>query len=310
MTTKTDNTELAKGIQIGETGMQLRTLADMKLGAELVIASGLAPEAFKTPSQVMVAWQAGFELGMSPWQALNCMYVVDGRVGIHSTAIGGLIRSKTKAEIQQTYEGQAETDAYAAVIRTKRPGEKAWSESRFSIGDAKRAGLWGRVGKTGKPTAWVKYPDTMLMWRALSQHGRRYFGDVLSGLYTREELIDWEMSPDYHSEGITEEALGVAGAKERARKQVEATQVDEPHEAVEAYDQMPPEPIEAEPEPADQQEPAEVTDGTDEGTEAPAGPWICGGCKREFTERPKHVNEQTGTIQCPECLCWKITLKA
>ena len=53
--------------------------------------------------------------------------------------------------------------------------------SEFSVQDAKRAGLWGKMSASGKPTPWVLYPDRMLLFRARGFNLRDNFGDVLKG---------------------------------------------------------------------------------------------------------------------------------
>ena len=57
-------------------------------------------------------------------------------------------------------------------------------ERRFSVQDARRAGLWGRPGP------WSQYPQRMLQMRARAFALRDAFADVLGGLYLREELED------------------------------------------------------------------------------------------------------------------------
>jgi hypothetical protein len=58
-------------------------------------------------------------------------------------------------------------------------------ESRFSVEDAKRAGLWGKQGP------WTAYPKRMLSMRARGFAIRDCFADVLKGLITAEEAQDY-----------------------------------------------------------------------------------------------------------------------
>ncbi|GAF71883.1 unnamed protein product, partial [marine sediment metagenome] len=65
------------------------------------------------------------------------------------------------------------------------------------VEDAKRAGLWvddemmrGQDGWKHKKSAWAKYPQRMLSYRALGFLARDLFADILSGIYTTEEAID------------------------------------------------------------------------------------------------------------------------
>lgn len=180
--TKQENALIAGNMLMNGTGIEIRTLQDAKLVAETFIASGLVPKHFNIPSKVIVAIQAGFELGFKPWQALNNLHVVNGQVGIKSTAIGGLIRSRGRCKsMKQFYEGEKGKPERKAIVESQRVDDTVTHRTEFSLNDAKIAGLLGKDN-------WNHYPEDMLMWRALSRHGRAFYGDVLSGFYTVEEL--------------------------------------------------------------------------------------------------------------------------
>lgn len=211
---KTENAIVAQNMRLNGGGLELKNLQDMKLAAETFIKSGLVPQHFNTPAKVIVALQAGAELGLRPFQSLQNLNVVNGKVGISATMIGGLIRKHVPlAYFKKGYEGEKYNDDYQAVVRSRRKGEPEDEVTTFSVADAKTAGLWGKGG------AWKNYPDDMLMWRALSRHGRRYFGEVLGGLYTEEEL-----------EEINEPQAqpGPSAPSRNERRQVEATVTDAP----------------------------------------------------------------------------------
>lgn len=188
MSKKEEKTELAKiaeNMQVNGGGIILKNLHDMKLVAQTFINSGLVPASFNNPAKIIVAIQAGAELGFKPWQSLNQLHVVNGRVGISSTAIGGLIRSSGKCKMLKQYYNDEEGDKFAAIIESQRTDDESIHRTEFSVEDAKTAGLWGEAKDN-----WKKYPKDMLMWRALSKHGRAFYGDVLSGFYTVEELSE------------------------------------------------------------------------------------------------------------------------
>lgn len=209
--TKEINALIAANMQMNGMGIEIRTIQEAKLLAETFISSNLVPKHFDTPAKIIVAIQAGFELGFKIWQSLNSLHVINGQVGIKSAAIGGLIRSRGKCKMMsQGYEGKKGTEEYCAVVKSMRTDDTTEHESRFSIQDAKQAGLLGKDN-------WVHYPEDMLMWRALSRHGRTFYGDVLSGFYTVEELQ--EIHPP--AEAPTPDA----GSREE-RKQVDAKIVD------------------------------------------------------------------------------------
>jgi len=66
----------------------------------------------------------------------------------------------------------------------KRKGRKP-VETRFSVEDAKRAGLWGKGGP------WTAYPKRMLQMRARGFALRDAFPDVLKGMISVEEAQDY-----------------------------------------------------------------------------------------------------------------------
>jgi hypothetical protein len=70
-----------------------------------------------------------------------------------------------------------------AVCIAKRHGSTPVT-ARFSVMDAKRAGLWTKAGP------WQTYPRRMLQMRARSFALRDAFPDVLKGLISVEEALD------------------------------------------------------------------------------------------------------------------------
>lgn len=70
-----------------------------------------------------------------------------------------------------------------AVCIAKRHGSSPVT-ARFSVMDAKRAGLWTKAGP------WQTYPRRMLQMRARSFALRDAFPDVLKGLISVEEALD------------------------------------------------------------------------------------------------------------------------
>jgi hypothetical protein len=83
---------------------------------------------------------------------------------------------------------EGEGDKRTAVVISTRKGSEPL-ETRFSVADAKLAGLWGKSGP------WSQYPERMLLFRARGFNLRDNFGDVLKGLRTHEELRDIPREP-------------------------------------------------------------------------------------------------------------------
>ena len=66
----------------------------------------------------------------------------------------------------------------------KRKGVENTIVRAFTIGDAKKANLWGRSGP------WTQYPERMLEHRARGFALRDAFADKLRGVITTEEARD------------------------------------------------------------------------------------------------------------------------
>jgi hypothetical protein len=163
--------------------------------SEIAATSGLVPKDYNgKPGAIMIAVQMGSELGLSPMQSLQSVAVINGRPGIWGDGLIGLCRASPLCEdIVETFTGEG--DERVAICLAKRRGATP-VEGRFSVADAKRAGLWGK-------NIWLAYPDRMLRNRARGFALRDAFPDILRGLKTGEELLD---TPPDDFRGMTIEA--------------------------------------------------------------------------------------------------------
>jgi hypothetical protein len=189
-------------IKTGSAGLVLTSIDEMYRFAEMVSLSGLAPKGIEKPAAICTALQMGLEIGLSPMQSLQSIAVINGRPGIYGDAAKALVESSgLMAAYDQWYELDGKklvtADGYARTPtntelnndnlmccvmsqREKRPPVV----TTFSIGDAKRASLWGKSGP------WTQYPARMMMFRARGFNLRDNFGDVLKGMRTDDELRD------------------------------------------------------------------------------------------------------------------------
>ena len=166
-------------------GLALQSFDDAFRFSKMVAASEFAPKDFRgKPESCMLAIQHGSEVGLSPMQSLQSIAVINGRPTIWGDAALALVQSSPVCEYVKEYvEGQG--DNLTAVCEAKRRGYPAPTVSRFSMADAKRAGL---AGKTGP---WSQYPERMLALRARGFALRNAFADALRGLITAEEAQDY-----------------------------------------------------------------------------------------------------------------------
>jgi hypothetical protein len=132
----------------------------------------------------MLAIQHGSEVGLSPMQSLQSIAVINGRPTIWGDAALALVQSSPVCEYVREYT-EGEGDALVAVCEAKRRGYPAPTVVRFSVADAKKAGLWGKSGP------WQQYPARMMTLRARGFALRNAFADALRGLITAEEAQDY-----------------------------------------------------------------------------------------------------------------------
>jgi hypothetical protein len=153
--------------------------------AKMVAGSEFAPKDFKgKPESCMLAIQHGSEVGLSPMQSLQSIAVINGRPTIWGDAALALVIGSHVCEyVTEGVDGEG--DKMAAVCFAKRRGYEKATIVRFSVEDAKKAGLWGKSGP------WQQYPKRMLQLRARGFALRDAFPDVLRGLITAEEAQDY-----------------------------------------------------------------------------------------------------------------------
>jgi hypothetical protein len=86
-------------------------------------------------------------------------------------------------DVEEYFEGEGTLNPVAVCIASRK-GRKPVTV-KFSVEDAKRAGLWGKQGP------WTAYPKRMMQMRARGFALRDAFPDVLKGLISVEEANDY-----------------------------------------------------------------------------------------------------------------------
>jgi hypothetical protein len=143
---------------------------------EVFAQSGMFPDV-KSQAQACVKILAGKELGLSAFESMASIYIVNGKLALTSKAMSGLIKkSKTYDYIIKKLD---DSECVIAIMK----GEVEIGQSAFTIKDAAKAGL---VNKD----VWKNYPKNMLFARTLSNACRFYCPEVISGYYSQEELED------------------------------------------------------------------------------------------------------------------------
>ncbi len=188
-------------IAMGDGGLRLSSLDDAYRFAQYIVKAGLAPKGFDTAEKALIAMQAGAELGFKYTQSLRAMVVVNGKPSLYGEAALGLIHDRKVCSRPPVLGISGDGDERYGFCRFQRKDMPETIETTFSVADAKKAQLWGKVGRSGEPSAWVTYPDDMLQWRAFARACKRYFSDVTLGLVIVEELQDYP--PDMSMNNVT-----------------------------------------------------------------------------------------------------------
>jgi hypothetical protein len=166
-------------------GFAPATLTEAIQFSDMLASSSMVPKAYQgKPQDILVCVQWGYEMGLAPMQALQNIAVINGKPSVYGDAAMALVQASSVCEdVEEYFEGEG-TPNPVAVCVAKRKGRKPVT-AKFSVEDAKRAGLWGKGGP------WSAYPKRMMQMRARGFALRDAFPDVLKGLITAEEAQDY-----------------------------------------------------------------------------------------------------------------------
>ena len=170
---------------INRQGFAPATISEAMEFSKMLADSSMVPRAYQgKPQDIMVCVQWGYEIGLAPMQALQNIAVINGKPSVYGDAAMALVQASPVCEgVEEFMEGEGTPNPVAVCI-ANRKGRKPVT-ARFSVEDAKRAGLWGKQGP------WQAYPKRMLAMRARGFALRDAFPDVLKGLITAEEAQDF-----------------------------------------------------------------------------------------------------------------------
>lgn len=151
--------------------------------SQAIAISGLAPKGIDKAEQIMVAIMAGAELGLAPFQSLQSFAVVNGRPTLWGDGLLAVVRGRG-VKVREWLEGDG--DNMVAHCECTRPDSGEQIHRSFGVGDARKAGLWGKAGP------WQQYPKRMLQMRARALSLRDGCADMLRGIQVREEVEDYQ----------------------------------------------------------------------------------------------------------------------
>jgi hypothetical protein len=165
--------------------IQPKTFEEAKTIATYLAESDLVPKAFqKKPANILLAWELGADVGLSPMQALQSIAVINGKPSLYGEVGLGIVLASGLMEGLPIEEDDGET----ATCTVKRKGSPPITRT-FSMTEARNAVMWERdANGNAKPMAlseratWKSWPKRMRQMRARWWSLKDAFADVLKGL--------------------------------------------------------------------------------------------------------------------------------
>jgi hypothetical protein len=203
-----------------------------------------------SPAAVAACILTGRELGIGPMASLKHVQVVRGTPSLSA-------EFKRARALAAGHEIRiVQRDSNACILEGRRRGQRDWVTFRYTLDDAKRAGLL-----RGGESAWATRPRRMLFARASSELCDALFPDTTNGLPTTELIAEGEFDefagydePPSSTPDEREKAGRTRQRKTPARPEPNPAPEPEPPAAGVAVDVAGPEPEPA-PAPAPEPEP-------------------------------------------------------
>jgi len=150
---------------------------------EVFVKSGFFKD-IKSVAQAMVKVMAGRELGLTPFQSLSGIYIVNDRLALQTNVMSGMIRKSKRYDYTVVkLDDEGCTIDFVEVSDKETPKKLGTS----SFGKAEAA----KSGKINSET-YKAYPRNMYFARALANGARWYCPDAIMGYHSYEEMQDTE----------------------------------------------------------------------------------------------------------------------
>jgi hypothetical protein len=153
--------------------------------AKKLATSELVPKGFRgKPQDLFIAWAMGYQIGLAPEQAMQCIAIINGKPAMWGDDMLALCMAHKDFEdiIEEPLLRDSDIIGYTCMV--KRRGMQPKINS-FTLDMAKKAGLLAKGG------VWTQYPERMLKLRARGFTLRDAFPDALKGIKPREEVEDY-----------------------------------------------------------------------------------------------------------------------
>jgi hypothetical protein len=152
--------------------------------AKVYAASTFNSKTAQSEGDFFLIMMKGLELGISPMAAVDTINIISGKPVLDAKGMLALVKSSGLLE-----DIQIDSTSERCIVTIKRVGNTEQMVS-FTMEDAKRFKTYEKGGwiPLADKSNWKSQPTVMLKWRAVTSAMREVFPDVISGLYTPEEL--------------------------------------------------------------------------------------------------------------------------
>lgn len=147
----------------------------IKIIAQTLKDGGVMPKSIDTLPKMIVALQAGREIGLQPMESLNSLYFVNGKIAMYGEAVPMQI---IRAGHRIVWGDCDATKAEVTIIRGD-DGQKM--TTKFTMKEAEERGYTNNQ-------LYKKFPENMLKWRALSMTAKFIAPDALRGVGIKEDM--------------------------------------------------------------------------------------------------------------------------
>lgn len=181
MTVVTTTPEFSQPTPLGNAGANLireaaAVMVDAHALAKAVASTQMIPKHFQgKPDECAAAMLYGASLGLDPMQSVRQIYVVHGQAALYARAMAALVMGAG----HQVWTVASSDES--VTVAAQRKGSNRAEQATWDIARAAKA----------KYTSNDKYktdPQAMLYAKAVSEVCRKIAPDVLSGIYSVEEL--------------------------------------------------------------------------------------------------------------------------
>ncbi len=177
-----------------EGALNFENQSQLAASARLIMRMKLAPDHLVKDGieAVMSALMFCKQFNL-PLKAMNQMAYIKGKLTCFSFLIVTLAERHEnygefeefflddKQEVRCAKNKNLNVPAWAAIYRVKRKGSSVWNEYKFTMDDAKTAGLLSNP-------SWQKYPDDMMMHKSRSRALNANYASAINGAEYYEDI--------------------------------------------------------------------------------------------------------------------------